>query len=80
MDKQNQNLPICKTFKISKNFEFDGKLSYMYFDFSNDLNNHQNKKHNLKIEKLNNSTLVILIFEISNSRNISRSTFDRFKF
>ena len=43
---------IFKIFKIwqlvkyqnSKNFEFDGKLSYMYFEFSNNLNKRKNKK------------------------------------
>ena len=50
----------------------------MYFECSNNLNNHKNKK-NWKIEKSNNSTFVILIFEILKSRNISRATFGRSK-
>ena len=37
-------LTICKTIKIEKNFEFDGKLSNMYFECSNNLNNHKNKE------------------------------------
>ena len=37
------NLTICKT-QNSKNFEFDGELSNMYFECSNNLNNHKNKE------------------------------------
>ena len=52
----------------------------MCFEYSNNLNNRKNlKKKDSKIEKLNNSTFVILIFEISKFRNIGRSTFGRFK-
>ena len=43
----------------------------MYFECSNSLNNHKKKS--------NNSTFVILIFEISKSRNIGRSTFLSFQ-
>ena len=38
------------------------------------------EKINTKIKKSNNSTLVISIFEVSNFRNIDRSTFGRSKF
>ena len=51
----------------------------MYFECSNNINN---RKKIFKIEnnKSNNSTFIILIFEISKFRNIGRSTFGRSKF
>ena len=52
----------------------------MYFECSNNLNNHTNLKKNSKIEKSNDSTFVISIFEVSNCRNIGLSTFGRSKF
>ena len=52
----------------------------MYFERSNNLNNHKKKRINSEIEKSNNSTFVISIFEVSNFRNIGRSTFGRSKF
>ena len=41
----------------------------MCFEYSNNLNNRKNKKRNSKTEKLNNSTFVILIFEIPKYRS-----------
>ena len=49
----------------------------MYFECSNNLNNHKNKE---LIEKSNYSSFVISIFEVSNFRNIGRYTFGRSKF
>ena len=48
----------------------------MYFECSNNLNDHKKKS---KIEKSNNSTFVILIFEIPKSQNIGLYTFGRSK-
>ena len=54
---------------------------HMCFEYFNNSNNRKNiSKTNSQIEKLNNSTFVILIFEISKFRNIGHSTFRRSKF
>ena len=49
----------------------------MYFECSENLKKRKNKKINSKIKKSNNSTFVILIFEIFELRNIGRFKFGR---